>query len=368
MMRICRWHCRSAYGKKPGTDSCILSQSESGAQTDIMEKEKRKNMKDKINLYTHDGNFHADDVFAAALLSFTADEINVVRGSEQEIPEDQNAWIVFDIGGGELDHHTPENKEANGCHPGTAIPYAACGLVWRKYYPEILEYFDCPEQYIDSVYKSLDLGLIQGIDADDNGYNPLQEELEKYPWLQKEQKNEILKASRTNYAVFQMIKDYNPPWNSEMDHYEAFLDAVECAKTILINRIDGIISRLEGRDYVQRCIDYSANHLMIMEEFAPWEGILNSQRNNPKAADIWYVVSPARRGGWNLHCVRDGMGEKNSFRHPLPEEWYGLRGEELQQASGIKTALFCHPSGFLAGAETEEDVIAMANIGISRKN
>lgn len=324
-------------------------------------------MKDKLNLYTHDGNFHADDVFATALLSFTADEINVVRGNDQEIPEEGD-WIVFDIGGGELDHHTPENKETNGCHPGTDIPYAACGLVWRKYYREILEYFECPEQYTERVYDSLDVSLIQGIDADDNGYNPLAVQLENYPYLQKDQKNDILKAARTNYAVFQVIKDFNPPWNSEMDHYEAFLDAVETAKTILINRIDNIISRLEGRDYVQRCIDYSAGHLMIMDEFAPWEGVLNSQRHNPKANDIWYVVSPARRGGWNLHAVRADAEERNVFRHPLPEEWYGLRNEELQKVCGVKTALFCHPSGFLAGAETEEDVIAMANIGISRHN
>lgn len=324
-------------------------------------------MKEKLNLFTHDGNFHADDVFATALLSFTADEINVVRGNDQELPEDPSDWIIYDIGGGELDHHTPENKETNGCHPGTDIPYAACGLIWRKYYKVILEYFDCPEQYVDRVYNSLDVSLIQGIDADDNGYSPLKEELERYPYLQKDQKNDILRAARTNYAVFQIIKDFNPPWNSDLDHYEAFMDAVETAKTILINRIDSIISRLEGRDYVQQCIDYSSNHLMIMDEFAPWEGVIYSQRNNPKANDIWYVVSPARRGGWNLHSVLVSSDDRNTFRHPLPEEWYGLRNEELQKVSGIRTASFCHPSGFLAGAETEEDVIAMAHLSIARK-
>ena len=94
-------------------------------------------MYSKLNLYTHDGLFHADDVFATALLSLMCEEINVVRGPDTEIPKDKSNWIIYDIGEGELDHHSPANKEANGVHPGTLIPYAACGLVWKKYYKEI---------------------------------------------------------------------------------------------------------------------------------------------------------------------------------------------------------------------------------------
>ena len=117
-------------------------------------------MRDILNLYTHDGIFHADDVFAAALLSLMCEDINVVRGSDTDIPEGGD-WIVFDIGGGELDHHTPENKENNGTHPGTEIPYAACGLVWRKYYPEVLAAAGCPEQYQDLVYQKQIFELIR---------------------------------------------------------------------------------------------------------------------------------------------------------------------------------------------------------------
>ena len=103
----------------------------------------------KLNLYTHDGIFHADDVFATALLSMMAEDIHVVRGGDTTVPENKDEWIIYDIGGGELDHHTAENKENNGCHPGTDIPYASCGLVWKKYYKEILAGQDCPESYYE---------------------------------------------------------------------------------------------------------------------------------------------------------------------------------------------------------------------------
>ncbi len=317
-------------------------------------------MQKKLNLYTHDGIFHADEVFATALLSLMCEEINVVRGSDTEIPEDTSDWIVYDIGGGELDHHTPENKENNGTHPGTSVPYAACGLVWRKYYKEILEAEDCPERYIEQVFRRMDTSLFLGIDAEDNAYNPVAGAADLMPNLTDDQKKELVTQAKTSFTVSQVIKDFNPKWNSDTDPYDAFLDAVDFAKDVILNRLDSVISSLDARDYVMRCIDYSANHIMIMEEFAPWEGILYGQKSNPKAQDIWYVISPALRGGWNVHCALVDSDDRTVYRHPLPQSWYGLRYEELQKVSGIETAIFCHASGFLAGCETMADALAMA--------
>ncbi len=324
-------------------------------------------MKKKLNLYTHDGLFHADDVFATAMFSLIAEEINVVRGPDTEIPENTSDWIVYDIGGGELDHHTPECKKRNGTHPGTNVPYAACGLVWKNYYREILEEENCPERYFNTVFQRLETSLILGIDAEDNAFNPTADILTLFPNIPDDQKEQIVYASRTGFSVSQVIKDFNPTWNSDIDYYDAFMDAVSFAKDILLNRIDSIISSLDGRDYVTNCIEYSANHIMIMDQFAPWEGILYSQPRNPKARDIWYVVSPALRGGWNVQCALLNSNDRTIYRHPFPVEWNGLRYDELRKVSGIKTAIFVHPSGFLAGAETEEDALALAQKAASRQ-
>lgn len=318
-------------------------------------------MYQKLNLFTHDGIFHADDVFATALFSLMAEEIHVVRGGDGDVPQ-EDGWIVYDIGGGELDHHSPENKEANGVHPDTEIPYASCGLVWKKYYPEILAAQDCPESYYEKVYQRLESSLILGIDAADNGFNPLSAELSGMPNITDEQKKEIISHAGYGFTVSQMIKDFNPTWNSDYDYYEAFMDAVSFAKDLLLNRLDSIISSLDARDYVLRCIAYSANHVMIMDRFAPWEGILHSQKNDPKANDIWFVVYPALRGGWNVQCALQDMDDRTSYRHPLPSSWYGLRGEALAEVSGVPSAQFCHVSGFLAGAGSEEDALMMASI------
>ena len=90
-----------------------------------------KNNISKIkNAFTHGGIFHADDVFATALLKILNPDILVTRGNQ--IP-DNFEGIIYDIGGGEFDHHQKEKRiRENG------VPYAAFGLLWEKNGEEIV--------------------------------------------------------------------------------------------------------------------------------------------------------------------------------------------------------------------------------------
>ena len=56
-------------------------------------------MRKTLNLFTHDGLFHADEVFATAMFSLMAEDINVVRGGDADVPQ-EGGWIIYDIGGG----------------------------------------------------------------------------------------------------------------------------------------------------------------------------------------------------------------------------------------------------------------------------
>lgn len=72
--------------------------------------------------FTHGGKFHADDVFSAALLKILNPEIQIERGFQ--VPENYDG-VVFDIGGGEFDHHQADARvRENG------VKYAAFGLLW----------------------------------------------------------------------------------------------------------------------------------------------------------------------------------------------------------------------------------------------
>ena len=68
-------------------------------------------MKIPANGFTHAGKFHADDVFATALLQILCPDIKITRGFT--VPDDFDG-IVYDIGFGMFDHHQePREYRAN---------------------------------------------------------------------------------------------------------------------------------------------------------------------------------------------------------------------------------------------------------------
>ena len=74
---------------------------------------------------THNGRFHTDDVFSAALLKILNPQINIVR--KNSVPEGYSG-LVFDLGDGQFDHHGPRSQfRENG------VQYASFGLLWKKY-------------------------------------------------------------------------------------------------------------------------------------------------------------------------------------------------------------------------------------------
>ena len=107
---------------------------------------------------THAGKFHADDVFSSALLKLFRPDI-VIRRSFT-IPESFDG-LVYDIGGGEFDHH---QKGAPVRENG--VPYASFGLLWRALGRRLMERGD-PEQ-AEAEAARFDEKFVQPLDEDDN--------------------------------------------------------------------------------------------------------------------------------------------------------------------------------------------------------
>ena len=108
-------------------------------------------MKIPANGFTHAGKFHADDVFATALLQILRPDIKITRGFV--VPDDFDG-IVYDIGFGMFDHHQePRETRPNG------IPYAAFGLLWRVLGPGLVG---------ERQARLIDENFIQPLDLNDN--------------------------------------------------------------------------------------------------------------------------------------------------------------------------------------------------------
>jgi uncharacterized UPF0160 family protein len=65
------------------------------------------------------------------------------------------------------------------------------------------------------------------------------------------------------------------------------------------------------------------------------------------------------RGSWRVHAVSAALGSFAS-RKALPEQWRGIRDEELSALTGIAGGIFVHASGFIGGNKTESGAEAMA--------
>ena len=130
------------------------------------------------------------------------------------------------------------------------------------------------------------------------------------------------------------------------------------AEVVFDNTLASTIAKAKAEQIVEEAIEKAEEHIMVLNQFVPWQEYIFSS-TSPKADEIQFVVFPSNRGGYNWQCVPDGLGSFGQ-RKSVPEEWKGLRDDDIQKVTGIDTATFCHPAGFIGGAETFADAYALA--------
>lgn len=257
--------------------------------------------------FTHGGKFHADDVFSSALLLYINPEITITRGNK--VPDDF-AGIVFDIGRGEFDHHQKDSRiRENG------VPYAAFGLLWEALGAGILG---------EELAAKFDEAFVQPLDNNDN----------------TGEKNELAT----------LIGNFNPSWDSEGGSDEAFFQAVSVAGMILENKFE----RYRGNERADKRVEeILAKHdpdsrILVLPEFIPCQKALSE-------TDIAFVIFPSNRGGY---CIQPQKREYSmNYKCSFPAEWLGLEGDELVNATGLSSVIFCHKGGFIMTVGDRDEAV-----------
>lgn len=285
--------------------------------------------KQDAKAFTHSGKFHADDVFSSALLLYLNPQITITRGNQ--VPEGYDG-IVFDIGRGRYDHHQRDSRvRENG------VPYAAFGLLWEELGGEILG---------GTLAQRFDEEFVQPLDNNDN----------------TGEKNEL--AS--------LIGNFNPVWDEteaadgvteeERDRglSVGFLRAVQVAGLILENKFARYRADARADEKINQVLAMQETQggdarILVLPEFVPCQKRL-------KETDIAFVIFPSNRGGYCIQPQKkpDSMNYKCSF----PKQWLGLENEELQAATGLASAGFCHKGGFLMTVGDEADAIRACEISL----
>lgn len=291
-----------------------------------------------LRVATHSGSFHADEVFALAVLRMARGPLEIVRTRS---PEKLAACAMrvdvgrrYDPDSGDFDHHQGDvGERENG------VRFASFGLVWKSFGEEL---GGSPE-----VAASVDARVVAPIDAGDNGqelYEPLMEGV-------------------VPYAVSGVIAAMNPPWDAEDGanaERAAFDEAVDLAERIIRRELEASQGRARAADLVRAALARSPDPAVLeLDRGMPWRGVVLAE-----APDVLFVVSPRTRGDWSLQAVPAGdHGFAN--RRSLPEGWAGLEGAPLQEVTGVPDAVFCHVARFMAVAGSRAGVLELARQAVA---
>jgi uncharacterized UPF0160 family protein len=284
-----------------------------------------------ITIATHNGNFHADDVFSIAALKNIFPSFKLIRTRDLELIG--KADIVIDVGGeydpeaGRFDHH--QRGGAGGRENG--IPYSSFGLIWQKYGLEIC-------QGNQEVANTVDSGLVSTIDAIDCGH---------------------VEGVSQGISLSQTISMFNPTWQEDSHFDSCFDEAVEFASRVLTRFIASANGGISAKAIVAKAIDNAEDpRVIVLEKYTPWKRTVHAL-----SEEALYVIYPSQTGQWRIQTV---PVEPGSFedRKSLPKQWAGLSDNALKEVTGIDDAMFCHNGLFIAGAESFESTMKMATMAL----
>ncbi len=287
---------------------------------------------------THDGSFHADEVFAIAALGLVEPQVEVVRTRDRDTLA--RAEVRIDVGftddasTGDFDHHQGgfDRTRDNG------VGYASFGLVWREFGARI-----CHGR--QDVADAVDATLVQPVDANDTG-QPL---------------TQSLIAGVRPMSVNAIIGGLNAHWDETLtpaQESERFDAAVALAQGILAREVAAAASDLRGQRIVREAITATADPRVVeLPVNAPWKQVLV-----PESAATLYVIYPKRQG-FGLEAVPRELGSFEN-RRDLPATWGGLEGADLIAATGVEDALFCHAKRFLAVARSRSGIRRLAQLAL----
>jgi len=287
---------------------------------------------------THPGNFHADDVFAVAVLELVHGRLEVLRTRD---PERQAAAdLRVDVGGrhdpatGDFDHH----QRGGAGERENGIRYASFGLVWRAHGEALAGSPDAA--------AAIDERLVCGVDANDVGQTLI----------------EPLIGDIRPMSVSGVIAALNPAWDEALSPEEEdarFAQAVALAREMLERELAGAAAFGRARDLVAAAIRRAEDPRVIeLGSNMPWRDAVVTS-----APEALYVVYP-KSDGWGAQAVPRELG---SFENRLsfPADWRGRSGGDLASATGVDDAVFCHAAGFYASAGSRDGIVALVAASIA---
>jgi uncharacterized UPF0160 family protein len=290
----------------------------------------------KKKVAVHDGHFHADDVFAVAILAiYLNNNIKIFRTRDSSIYEKMD--YLLDVGReydpikNKFDHHQEGSLKRDN-----NIPYASAGLVWKEFGEKI--------SGSKEVFDLIDKTIIQDIDAADNGFDS-----------HGENANGV-----QSYLFEDYVLSLNSTWTeNDKNQDKNFIQAVSVVKDMLCREIKQAQDYFEAKDKIMAIYNKTENKkIIILDDNYPWTKVFDD------LVEPFFVIRPVRGGqAWNVSCVKV-KGKKFVNRASLPKDWAGKIDADLANITGVSDALFCHKELFICSARSKEGAIKLAELAL----
>lgn len=296
-------------------------------------------------LVTHSGGFHADELLSSVILTRLFPDAEIVRSRDPKWITPAEDRIIYDVGGDYVpetnifDHH-----QRNAPLRDDEQPYSSFGLVWKHFGEAYLIASGVPEEHVETVHAKFDKSFVLPIDLVDNGAlspsiaGPL--------------------AGLTLSALLETLKPVFDDTGEDAEN-DAFHRALAIARSFVEARVARSAAKLRAESVVLKAIeDAGEGKVLELPMGMPYASALKKSG----ADHLLFVVVP-RGKDWSIMGIRLN-DEGFELRADLPESWAGLTNGDLEAASGVEGATFCHNGRFIAAANSRDAMMKMAEIAV----
>lgn len=295
-------------------------------------------------LVTHSGGFHADELLSSVILTRLFPDAKIVRSRAPEWITPAPDRIIYDVGGAyDAEARVFDHHQRGAPLRDDGQPYSSFGLIWNHFGRDYIAALGVPAEHVDSVHAAFDNSFVLPIDLVDNGAispsGPL--------------------AGLSLSSLLETLKPDFDDREGDADE-QAFHKALAVARSFIEAGVARRAAKLRAEALVQKAIT-AAGSGRILE--LPMGMPFRAAIENAGADQLLFVVHP-REKDWCLTGIRRNE-EGFELRADLPAAWAGLTNGDLEAASGVQGATFCHNGRFIAAAKTREAALAMAGIAVA---